>query len=75
MGDYNSLKSVSTIIEISVKAINEQIQKIDWNKKWLEDYKPTEKGEAEKLKSKSQVDQFILSKMFNKNSLALGKGT
>lgn len=75
MGDYSGLKSIEAIAEFSLRAINEQIQKIDWNKKWLEDYKPTEKGEAEKLKSKSQVDQFILRKIFNKNSLALGKGT
>jgi|GEM_PF-3119620 hypothetical protein len=74
MGDYNSLKSIEAIAEFSLKAINEQIQKFDWNRKWLEDYKPTEKSEAEKLKSKSQVDQFILLKMFDKNSLAMGKG-
>lgn len=74
MGDYNSLKSIETITEVSLKAINEQIQKFDWNRKWLEDYKPTEKSEAEKLKSKSQVDQFILSKIFSGNSMALGKG-
>lgn len=73
MGDYNSLKSIEEMAELSLKAINEQIQKFDWNKKWLEDYKPAEKSEAEKLKSKSQVDQFVLLKMFDKNSLALGK--
>lgn len=74
MGDYNSLKSIEAIAEISLKAINEQIQKFDWNKKWLEDYKPTEKSDTEKLRSKSQVDQFILKKIFSENSVALGKG-
>lgn len=69
MGD--SLKSIENLMEDSVHFINDQINSIDWNKKWRNDYPRTEiaKAEFESLK-KPEVKEAI-NEVFDEKSLAI----
>lgn len=69
MGD--SLRSIEQLTESSIRFLNEQINRVDWNKKWRADYPKTEvaKAEFESLK-KPEVKEAV-HEVFNERSQAL----
>lgn len=68
-----SLRSIEQITENSIRFINEQINGIDWNKKWQTDYPKTEVAKAEFESLKQPEVKEAVREVFNENSLAVLK--
>jgi hypothetical protein len=68
-----NFSSIHRAIEQSMSALNDQIKKIDWDKKWRTDYPKTEraKQEAEALK-KPEVKE-AMKEVFTEQSLAMSR--
>lgn len=73
MGRDNSLKSIERLSESSVAHINEQLQKIEWNKKWQIEYPKTERAKLEMDVLKKSDIKEALKEVFSEQSLVLSK--
>jgi len=69
MGGDVSFKSFEKMANQSIAYLNEQINKVDWNKKWQGDYPKTERAtqELESLKKPDVKD--ALKEVFSEKSL------
>lgn len=70
MGDV-SFRSFEKLANQSIAYLNEQINKVDWNKRWQSQYPKTDraKQELEALKKPDVKD--ALKEVFSEKSLAL----
>lgn len=70
MGDV-SFRSFEKLANQSIAYLNEQINKVDWNKRWQSQYPKTDraKEELEALKKPDVKD--ALKEVFSEQSLAL----
>lgn len=69
----NNLNSIQRVAEQSMAYLNDQIKKMDWNKKWQTDYPKTEraKQEVESLKKPEVKD--ALKEVFTEQSLMMSR--
>ena len=71
MGD--SLRSIEQLTESSIRFLNEQINRVDWNKKWRADYPKTEVAKAEFESLKKPEVKEALKEVFTEQSLVMSQ--
>ncbi len=69
----NSMRSIENLMENSILFLNEQINKVDWNKKWQADYPRTERARYEFETLRKPEVKEVVSEVFNEKSLAVMK--
>lgn len=69
----SNFTSIFRTVEQSMSVLNDQIKKMDWNKKWQTDYPKTEraKQEVETLKKPEVKD--ALKEVFTEESLVMSR--
>ncbi len=71
MGNDNALQSFERLAHQSIKLLNEEINKIDWGKRWQENYPKTERAKEETESLKNSGVKEALKDFFSKESLIL----
>jgi hypothetical protein len=72
MGDV-SFRSFEKLAEQSMVYLNEQINKVDWNKRWQASYPKTERAQQELDTLKKPDVKEALKEVFSEQSLALSE--
>lgn len=71
MGNDNILQSFERLASQSLKLLNEEINKMDWGKRWQTDYPTTERAKQENESLKKSGVKEALQEFFSKDSLIL----
>lgn len=69
----NNLTSIHRAAEQSVAFLNDQIKKVDWNKKWQTNYPKTERAKQEMETLKKPEMKEALKEVFTEQSLVMSK--
>lgn len=73
MGHDNLLRTLEKATTNSIDHINEQIRKIDWNKKWQNDYPKTDRAKQELESLKKPDIKEAISDYFDERSLVVAR--
>ena len=69
MGSDNVLQSFERLAHQSLKVLNEEINKVDWGKRWQENYPKTERAKQETESLKKSGVKEALQEFFSEESL------
>lgn len=71
MGNDNVLLSFERLASQSLRLLNDEINKVDWGKRWQENYPKTERAKQETESLKKSGVKEALQDFFTKESLIL----
>ena len=71
MGNDNVVQSFERLASQSLRLLNEEINKMDWGKRWQENYPKTERAKQETENLKKSGAKEAIQEFFSKESLIL----